>query len=144
MRHNSFLARSCCDIDGVLCLDPTEEENDDGAGYLKFLNEVSPLHLPTVEIHTLVTSRLEKYRRDTEAWLDRHGVRYKRLVMAPYSSMTERRAANAHARLKAEVYLASDCELFLESDPRIAKEIFSITHKPVLCVGNMTLLSRYL
>ena len=30
LMHGTVLANSCVDIDGVLCLDPTDEENDDG------------------------------------------------------------------------------------------------------------------
>lgn len=50
------------DIDGVLCADPTPEENDDGEKYRHFLLNTPPLFIPKVTIGTLVTSRLEKYR----------------------------------------------------------------------------------
>jgi len=35
--HHSNPERFCVDIDGVLCRDPTEAENDDGESYLEFL-----------------------------------------------------------------------------------------------------------
>ena len=47
------------DIDGVLCADPTPEENDDGEKYRHFLLNAPPLFIPKVTIGTLVTSRLE-------------------------------------------------------------------------------------
>ncbi|TIT90581.1 MAG: phosphoribosyltransferase, partial [Mesorhizobium sp.] len=41
--HHVFLEQCCVDIDGVLCLDPTADENDDGPAYEKFLTEARPL-----------------------------------------------------------------------------------------------------
>ena len=57
------------DFDGVLCRDPTEEENDDGDKYRYFIANVEPIFKPSVEIGWIVTSRLEKYRDLTENWL---------------------------------------------------------------------------
>ncbi|WP_287086264.1 hypothetical protein [Mesorhizobium sp.] len=42
---------------------------DDGPAYEKFLSEALPLFGPTRKIGWLVTSRLEKYRNHTGAWL---------------------------------------------------------------------------
>ena len=61
--HHSILTKSCIDIDGFLCEDPSPQENDDGENYLNFLEKAPPLFLPTVELGWLVTCRLEKYRR---------------------------------------------------------------------------------
>ncbi|MFD2137622.1 hypothetical protein ACFSLT_24910 [Novosphingobium resinovorum] len=90
--HHPIVSRSCFDIDGVLCVDPTERENDDGARYLNFLASAVPLHRPRREIAMLVTSRLEKYRAPTEDWLDRHGVRYGQLRMLDLPDAAARRA----------------------------------------------------
>ncbi len=65
MNHD-IICRSCFDIDGVLCIDPTEEQNDDGEKYIEFLQTAKPLWIPKFEIGVLVTSRLEKYRSYTE------------------------------------------------------------------------------
>jgi hypoxanthine phosphoribosyltransferase len=46
--HHDILASACVDIDGVLCIDPTPEENDDGLEYLNFLSNARPLCLPTI------------------------------------------------------------------------------------------------
>ena len=56
LMHGTVLANSCMDIDGVLCLDPTDEENDDGERYLRFLSETPALLLPTAPVGWLVTS----------------------------------------------------------------------------------------
>jgi len=45
--HHVALERACVDIDGVLCHDPTEQQNDDGAAYLAFLAGARPLYGPT-------------------------------------------------------------------------------------------------
>ncbi len=57
--HHGLLSKACIDIDGVLCLDPTDTENDDGPAYEAFLRNARALHKPTRFIGYLVTSRLE-------------------------------------------------------------------------------------
>jgi len=132
--HHPRLIDACMDIDGVLCVDPTEEENDDGPRYLEFINNARPLIIPTIKVKRLVTSRLEKYRQPTEAWLARHGVQYGSLHMVDLPSAGERRRLKIHHKFKANVY-ASDIEstLFVESEPGQAIEIMRRTNKPVYC-----------
>ncbi len=57
--HHSVMSNACVDIDGVLCRDPTEVENDDGPIYRTFLREAQSLFIPTVEVAYLVSCRLE-------------------------------------------------------------------------------------
>jgi uncharacterized HAD superfamily protein len=130
--HHPIVSRSCFDIDGVLCVDPTEAENDDGARYLSFLAEAIPLHRPRREIAMLVTSRLEKYRAPTEDWLERHGIRYGELRMLDLPDAAARRRLGAHAGFKAEVYRGSSCALFVESELHQARDIARLAGKPVL------------
>ncbi|OBQ67653.1 phosphoribosyltransferase family protein [Mesorhizobium erdmanii] len=132
--HHKFLAQCCVDIDGVLCLDPTEAENDDGPAYEKFLSEARPLHAPTHRIGWLVTSRLEKYRALTEAWLARNGIQYDQLVMLDLPSKAERQRLGAHGSFKADFYRKSDAILFIESEHPQALRITELSGKPVLCV----------
>lgn len=131
--HHPNLGKWCVDIDGVLCRDPTSDENDDGERYREFLREVEPRVVPSKEIGWLVTCRLEKYRDQTEAWLDEHGVEYDELVMMDHPSMEARQAAGDHARYKAEVYESTGAELFIESSPAQAAEIVDRTAKYVYC-----------
>lgn len=133
MMNGPHLARSCVDIDGVLCRDPTDAENDDGEAYLKFLSTVPLRVRPRHRIKHLVTSRLERYRGETEAWLRKNDVPYENLWMAPYRTAAERRAAKAYGTLKAEIYRKTGALLFIESDPRIAREIAEIAKRPVFC-----------
>ena len=73
--HHGLLEQACVDIDGVLCRDPTPEENDDGPRYIDFISNVKPRVIPTRKIKYLVTTRLEKYRKYTEKWLKKNKIR---------------------------------------------------------------------
>lgn len=133
--HHPNLSQCCLDIDGVLCRDPTPEENDDGEVYREFLRTVKPKVTPSERIGWLVTCRLEKYREETEAWLDAHDIRYDELVMMDLPSKAARQEHGNHARYKAEVYEQTATKLFVESDPGQATAIASTSGKPVYCYG---------
>jgi uncharacterized HAD superfamily protein len=133
--HHNLVRKSAFDIDGVLCFDPTEAENDDGETYLSFLLNARPKFIPTLPIHTLVTSRLEKYRSQTETWLRKHNVIFSQLIMLDLPSKEERKRINVYAKHKADIYNNNDeLVLFFESSEKQAQNIFSITGKPVFCV----------
>lgn len=135
--HHSVLADSCLDMDGVLCHDPEPRDNDDGKRYLTFLQNARPLLRPTSKIGWIVTSRLEKYRAETEAWLDRNNIEYGKLVMLEYSDELTRRHMNTHSAFKADVYRETGAELFFESSLRQAIEIANYAAKDVLCTDTM-------
>jgi len=130
------------DLDGVFCVDPKETENDDGPNYLKFLNEAQLYRRPGKRLHRIVTSRLEKYRPETEAWLSHHGVQFDHLDMMQGVSAAERREKRLHAPFKAKLYAADPkLKIFVESDPAQSKEIARLSGKPVLDFTNMTIAS---
>ena len=139
--HHPDLKRSCVDLDGIICRDPTESENDDGVNYRHFLVSAEPMIKPTVEIGWIVTCRLEKYRGLTEEWLKKHGIRYKNLVMMDLPDKATRVALGSHALFKAEVYRATDAWIFIESSVRQAQEIARISGKDVLCTGTNQMIS---
>ena len=139
--HHDQLETFCVDIDGVLCLDPTKEQNDDGEQYARFLHDAIPYFLPTKKVGWLVTCRLERYRQHTEQWLQRHGVEYGELVMMRYPDGQARKLASAHAEYKAEAYQRTGAALFIESSARQAARIAELTGKPVLCLETGTLVS---
>lgn len=132
--HHIMLEQSCVDIDGVLCLDPTEQENDDAHAYRRFLSDAIPLHATSRRLGWLVTSRLEKYRDLTEAWLERQGIEYGELVMLDLPSKEERQRLGMHGRFKADFYRKSDATLFIESEAGQARTIARRSGKPVLCL----------
>ena len=143
LMHSWTLNHSCVDIDGVLCTDPTETQNDDGERYVEFLEKVSPIFVPSRPIKMLVTNRLEKYRPQTENWLTKHGIVYESLVMLDLPSKKERIRLQAHGTFKADVYKKTQCILFIESDRSQAETIAKIARKPVLSVEDQKLLSAF-
>lgn len=130
---------SCVDIDGVLCEDPTEEQNDDGEEYLDFLENAVPKYLPPCKVDVLVTSRLEKYRPQTERWLAKVGVSFNKLEMLNLPDKATRVRLGVHATFKSDIYRANaNAMLFIESNAFQALKINEISGKPVFCVENMT------
>jgi uncharacterized HAD superfamily protein/hypoxanthine phosphoribosyltransferase len=139
LMHHPWLASACIDIDGVLCVDPTSEENDDGPQYREFLSCAKPLYLPTLPVGALVSSRLEKYRSETQDWLARRGIVYGALHLMDLDRAEDRRQLNNHAQFKADVYNSNpDWRIFIESDPCQAATIAKLTGKAVVCVNGMT------
>lgn len=138
--RNWWVQFALCDMDGVLCENwkgKMEIEND--PDFARHVREALPLYIPQVPIHAVVTSRIEKYRKDTVDWLARHNVRYSKLIMHPAATPEERRKRNDHAAQKAEAYnVAPNLHFFVESDVRQAAQIFKLTQRPVLCIDNMS------
>ena len=140
LMHHKFLESSCVEIDGVLCHAPKIEESS-GAKYLTFIQSAQPLFLPTICIGNIVTSRSEKYRKQTEKWLDKHSILYKNLFMLD-SSIHEDEIKQSHrTTLKAKVYRQTKARLFIEGDFEDSVRIHKKTHKPVICVEKMELIS---
>lgn len=138
--NHTTLEKACFDIDGVLCVDPTEEQNDDGKKYMDFVLNAPPLFIPGSKIGTIVTSRLEKYRKETEKWLEDNHVKYNQLVMLDLPNKEARQKANSHAEHKAKTYQSNSYVLFIESSKSQAIEINRITKKPVLCTENFEMI----
>ena len=138
--HHDILLKSCVDLDGVLCRDPTEEENDDGPKYIKFIRTVKPLFIPSKTIGYIVTTRLEKYRKETEEWLKRYGIKYNHLFMLNLPDKKTRQSLNIHAKFKASIYKLTDTMLFIESSLSQAIEIVKLSGKPVLCTETWELI----
>lgn len=138
--HHSLLNKACFDMDGVLCVDPPVD--DDGPQYLDYIENAIPLYIPTVTIDTIVTCRLEKYRQPTEAWLDRHHIKYNRLVMLPFSTKAERIKWGKHGEYKGKTMKESGNILFVESSLEQAHEINHISCCPVFCTETFSLIDR--
>lgn len=139
--HRDLLAASCVDIDGVLCLDPTEVQNDDDVQYLDFLRNAKPLILPSYKIHSLVTNRLEKYRAETEEWLLSNNIEYENLIMLDLASKEERVRLQANTWHKLDYYKKNNSLVFfIESDINQALIIMKGSGKPVYCVDRNVML----
>lgn len=138
--NHTTLKKACFDIDGVLCADPLPEQNDDGEKYIDFILNAPPLFIPGSKIGTIVTSRLEKYRKQTVTWLDANNIKYDDLIMLDLPNMEARQKANNHGSHKAKAYMSKPYVLFIESELNQAIEINRISKKPVLCTANFEMI----
>jgi uncharacterized HAD superfamily protein/hypoxanthine phosphoribosyltransferase len=138
--NHTTLEKACFDIDGVLCADPLPEQNDDGPKYIDFILNASPLFIPGSKIGTIVTSRLEKYRKETETWLQDNNIKYNNLVMLDLPNMEARQRANNNGDHKAKAYMSKPYVLFVESERNQALEINRLSKKPVLCTENFEMI----
>lgn len=122
---------SCSDLDGVLCYDPDPRIKDNSDEYLYFLDNAKIMLKPGEEIHTIVTGRNEKFRKQTENWLRQNGFKYKNLIMSNNSDHSK------DAYMKANVYKNNECTYFIESSSQQARIISKESNKPVFCTENM-------
>jgi len=132
--NHSALQNTLFDMDGVLCEDPKVSENNE-AGYVAELPTLRPLWIPRLKFSGIVTHRLEKRRKITTEWLQRHGVQLDSLVMRPEATCYERRAKkDQDGTWKGKVYAQKpDATLFVESCVRQAHKIWKASRKDVLC-----------
>lgn len=124
------------DLDGVVCIDPPDELRGDE--YIEYINNPIPLHIPIQYgdvVINIMTYRLEKYRNQTERFLQKHFSNFN-LMMFPSESYTERSKIPPYI-YKGEYYKNhDDFILFVESDDWQAALINEISGKPVFCVGS--------
>lgn len=139
--HHWALEYACVDIDGVLCEDPTFLENDDGKRYLNFIRNAKPKFIPTKKIGYLVTARLEKYRKETEEWLEKYNIVYDNLIMVKLPSGKDRLVDFSHGEYKAKIFKNTNCSIFIESNYPQAIEICEYSGKQVFCVENRQLIT---
>ncbi|GHU72035.1 phosphoribosyltransferase [Clostridia bacterium] len=136
--HNKLLKHACFDLDGVLCDNPSQDENDDGHKYLDFIKYAKLKFKPTYEIGCIVSSRLEKYRKETEEWLKKNDIQYGELFLSSHETAEDRKKANDYAFHKANIYInIKNTIWFVESDEQQAYEIAKISRKPVFCVDTL-------
>lgn len=139
----TFRLKHCAvDMDGVLCRDVVVGEDDDGERYDNFLRTAELKFKPfdylkgRDVIGSIVTGRLEKYRKQTEGWLENNGVKYNKLIMCPAKTRDERKLINP-AKWKASIFSWPEYKLFIESSEKEARIIADIARKPVFCIDTM-------
>ena len=136
--HHYLLEQACIDLDGVLCLDPPID--DDGEKYINYIENATPLFLPTATIGTIVTCRLEKYRQQTEKWLASHNIKYNHLLMLKMPSKAARVEWGRHGEFKAECLAKYGGSFFIESSLQQAEVIANISHRNVICIETNTMI----
>ena len=120
-----------CDLDGVFCINPPDDHNTEA--YENYIKDAIPLIIPSSKLGAICTYRLEKYRDVTQQWLDKVGIKTDNLVMFPADTKEKRNKIPPYI-YKAKIYKSCDwAEIFIESNPFEAENIFKLTGKPVLC-----------
>lgn len=138
--NSIMLPAMAFDFDGILCHDCAPGDDDDGPRYERFLADVRPMYyVRRTSIPLIVTARLEKYRPQTMAWLERHGMTVDKLIMGPWATLNERRRSDV-AKYKASHYAAfrkrkngMKPPIFVESDPHQAERIAHLSGGIVAC-----------
>lgn len=130
--------RLAVDMDGVLCFDCPPEIDIDEILYLNWLQNTSPKFIPSCKITAIITSRLEKYRPETEEWLRKHKIQYERLLMMPLKSKNQKTLERV-SEFKANSLKQIDASWYWESNLNEAEAIFRLSGVPVFCFENMQL-----
>jgi len=134
--HEEMTSRIATDLDGVLCVDPTHNQNDDGRLYKEFLRDASLKLKPYRKVEAVITGRLEKYRYETEDWLAQHSIEYGNLYMNDASSASFRAKkkykkngllVDQISEFKSRILKAISPPLFIESNLEQAFRINRIT-----------------
>jgi len=142
-RHSN-MKLAVMDMDGVICEDwKSRPEMEDDPEFENHVVNAKPLYIPGWPIIAISTSRIEKYRKQTQEWLARHKVYYEKLIMHPAPTPEARRKLNDHAQRKAATYHKNkDAVIFVESDVKQAEKIFNLTQRPVLCTDTMSMFKK--
>lgn len=129
------MAKIMWDLDGVFCVNPERDDNE--TEYIEFIKNAVPKFIPRVRLNKIVTYRCNKYRKETEEWLSKNGIRYNLLGMVAADNYIQRhQIAPSSAQFKAEIYKNDDAQLFIESEVDQAEQIWKLSNKPVLCIEN--------
>ncbi|WP_150305028.1 phosphoribosyltransferase family protein [Pseudomonas saliphila] len=132
--HHNLMRHACLDIDGILYVEPTTADMHDNNSYAAFIENATPLFTPSVPVAHLITRRPEKYRAQTERWLERHGVEFGQLHMLDTPAPLGPTDA-AITAFKARIYNQDPHSiLFIENDEDVAMYIMRLTNKPVFCI----------
>jgi len=136
---NSYYISDCLlDFDGILSPNVPHESCIDEEKYIEYITNVKPFYHRVPKTYTckgIVTARLEKYRSITEAWLEKHGIKYGFLKMFPTekADVRDRNHIVEAANFKSKMFTGSGASFFVESDPAEAALMRSQVDRLVIC-----------
>lgn len=138
-KRPDLMPYACVDIDGVICPNVPAEFDDDGEKYKEFLTNDKLLVKLQQPVGMFVSGRLEKYRNITETWLSKNNIQYKYLILLKLNNNIERSRCNI-GEYKGQIYMHSNCKIFIESSMYEARQIFATSRRPVYCTETGILL----
>ncbi len=124
------------DLDGVICESSPNYRNEEK--YLEFLGKAHPYLIPEFEIDFIITSRLEKYRPQTEKWLKDNDVKYKNLIM--WDVLSKPSDDEAAASFKSKMIKGTPIMYYVESSEKQAEQIWRATKIPCLCIDQLRII----
>jgi hypoxanthine phosphoribosyltransferase len=134
--HDEITPRIAIDLDGILCVDPTQEQNNDEKNYKEFIRYAKLKIKPAKQVEAIITGRLEKYRSETEDWLFGNSISYHKLFMNDAASSSHRRTEKFEignlvvdqiSEFKSRILSTLNPPLFVESNLDQALNIHKIT-----------------
>lgn len=115
------------DIDGILCSEVPNGLSQ--CAYERWVQHAPILQRPVYKtIPLIATGRKRMYRKHTEEWLDKYGIKYDKLVFPKNDEEHKYPAV-----VKGNSYKESPATIFMESCPIQAKTIAEISGKRVIC-----------
>ena len=128
------------DMDGFLCYDPINSIVMNDQAYLEWNGVAVPYMIPYWKIDYVITARLDKYRKQTEKWLDDNNVKYDCLVMQEGT----KRVGTDHAKYKSEAiakYLVGRGKdpFYIESSTQQAQSIYKYCNTQTFAIETMQL-----
>lgn len=137
--HQANNLKICFDLDGVLCENCSPEVDADEVKYRNWLSTVTPYLIPHYTIDSIISNRLEKYRKLTEEWLHRNNIKYRKLILWNIDSKTKR--GNNFSKRKIDILNKIKPDIFFESSIQETMDIYIHTNIPVLCIDKMIMFS---
>lgn len=130
-----FSQRLAFDFDGILCENP--DRPDDDPAYREFLENARPLYLPKIFPSVIISARCQWTREVSLRWLQRHGVRVRKLVLSDGNPNDRWKTRDTVAKWKAaeleKLRQTDGIHAYVESDPHQAEIIARMADMPVIC-----------
>ena len=128
------------DFDGVICENCPSGIDLNETLYKEWVRNAKPYLIPDFEIDVILSNRLEFYRNETEEWLNRYNVKYKKLILWNISSKGERNGKQVQHKVNELLKIKPD--IFWESSLYEAKLIWKATNIPTICIDEMILFGK--
>lgn len=135
--NSDHVENTLFDLDGVFSPNIPLKHMESDDKYEEYISKADPIfhRLPKMfKCKGIVTARLDKFKKVTEEWLNRHGIKYDFLSMYPTEKRDIRDANHVEeaGKYKAEVYKNSNARFFMESEKAEGVVIRKMSNKLVI------------